>query len=128
MKSASLKRVSVFVIFLSFGLFFLSTGCRKKKDTIANVYVYDSNNASVSGASVRLYGTSTTNPGKPPVIDYSTTTDASGLASFNLNDMYQLGQSGVAVLNIAVTKETLSGTGIIKCDQEKTSEVAVFIN
>jgi hypothetical protein len=90
--------------------------------------VYDSNNSAVSGASVRLYGTSTMTPGKAPVIDYSTTSDASGLATFNLNDMYQLGQSGVAVLNIAVTKETLSGTGIIKCDQEKTSEVAVFVN
>lgn len=128
MKNTKIQSLSVFALVLSIGFFFLSTGCRKKKDTIANIYVYDSNNASVSGASVRLYGTSTMNPGKPPVVDMTTTTDASGMASFNLNDIYQLGQSGVAVLNIAATKETLSGTGIIKCDQEKTSEVAVFVN
>ena len=54
-------------------------------------------------------------------------TDASGKATFNFNDVYQLGQAGVAVLNIDATKDGKTGQGIIKVEQEETSEETVFI-
>ena len=40
------------------------SSCRKKADTIANIYVRDESNAVVEGAMVVLYGT---NPQNPPV-------------------------------------------------------------
>lgn len=104
-----------------------STGCRKKKDTLANIYVLDDNNERVAGATVRLYGTATV-PGKAPVVDMTAITDGNGLATFSLNDIYQLGQSGVAVLDITVTKELMSGQGIIKIEQEEVNEETVFVN
>lgn len=103
----------------------LSAGCRKKKDTIAVIYVRDVNNELVSGATVKLYGESTTN--KPSTLSMSSTTNTSGEATFNLNDVYQLGQAGVAVLNIDASKDDASGEGIIKVEQETTSDETVFI-
>lgn len=111
------------------GVLLSSTGCRKKKDTIAKIYVRDVANEPVSGATVRLYGQDTNNSDGDQVValDKTATTNASGEATFNFNDVYQLGQAGVAVLDIDAQKDGMSGSGIIKIEQEKTSEETVFI-
>lgn len=118
--------------FLTFGLFALLSvvtviGCRKKEDTIAKIYVRDASNQAVAGARVVIYGQSTIN--QPANVNlYDTTyTNSAGEAIFNFNDVYQLGQAGVAVLNIDVQKDALNGQGIIKVEQEVTSEETVFV-
>jgi len=105
----------------------LSTGCRKKKDTIAKIYVRDAANELVSGATVILKGVSTTNNAANVNLYDTTETNSSGEAIFNFNDVYQLGQAGVAVLNIEAKKNGLTGQGIIKIEEEVTSEETVFI-
>jgi hypothetical protein len=116
-----------FALILGLGVVFSSTGCRKKKETIAEITVLDAQNAAVAGARVVLKGESTV-PNSPPVVLFDTTsTNSGGVASFNFDDVYQLGQAGVAVLNIEATKDALSGTGIIKVEQETTSKETVFI-
>jgi len=109
------------------GVVFSSSGCRKKKDTIAKIYVRDTMNAPVIGAQVVLKGESTVTPSPPVVLFDTTTTNGSGEAIFNFNDVYQLGQAGVAVLNIEAEAGGLTGQGIIKVEQETTSEETVFI-
>jgi hypothetical protein len=84
---------------ISAGLIVSSSGCRKKKDTIAKIYVKDEFSAPVQGAQVVL----------------------------KFNDVYQLGQAGVAVLDIEVEKGLLTGQGIIKIEAETTSEQIIFI-
>ncbi|MFT5858245.1 MAG: hypothetical protein ACI865_000329 [Flavobacteriaceae bacterium] len=118
--------------FFTFSLFALLIGvtfvsCRKKEDTIAVIKVLDANNQVVIGATVILYGQSTTN--QPSSVDlYDTTqTNSAGEASFNFNEVYQLGQAGVAVLNIDVNSGSLSGQGIIKIEQETTTTETVFV-
>ncbi|WP_343635550.1 hypothetical protein [Fluviicola sp.] len=112
---------------LGMGVVFSSTGCRKKKDTTALIYVLDANNSRVAGAQVVLKGESTV-PNSPPVVLFDTTlSDASGVASFNFNDVYQLGQAGVAVLNIEARKDALTGEAIIKIEEEKENQETVFI-
>lgn len=102
-------------------------GCRKKEDTIAEITVRDASNQAVAGARVVLYGQSTTNqPANVELYD-TTTTNSAGVAIFNFNDVYQLGQAGVAVLNIDVQKDALTGQGIIKVEQEVTSKETVFV-
>ncbi|MFN5910972.1 MAG: hypothetical protein ACK45H_06535, partial [Bacteroidota bacterium] len=62
------------------------------------------------------------------VVVYDTTlTNSSGVAVFNYNDEYQLGQAGVAVLDIKAFKGGAQGQGIIKVEQETTSEETVYI-
>ena len=111
------------------GLFF-SSGCRKKKDTIAKIYVRDSDNLPVTDATVILYGEDSDPSTPSPLITIhdTMTTNSAGEAVFNFNDVYQLGQAGVAVLNISAKKGTMTGEGIIKVEQETTSEETVFIS
>lgn len=112
---------------IGMGVVFSSTGCRKKKDTRAIIYVLDANNERVAGAEVVLKGESTI-PNSPPVVLFDTTlSDGSGVAYFDFNDVYQLGQAGVAVLNIEARKNALSGEAIIKIEEEKDNEETVFI-
>jgi hypothetical protein len=106
---------------------FTFTSCRKKGDTIANIYVKDEGNLSVSGAMVILYGTNTGNTPQQVAVFDTLYTNATGLASFNFNDIYQLGQAGVAVLDIKAQKLNKIGQGIIKIEAETINEETVFI-
>ena len=123
-----MKKNRLFIIAL-FALVSMTAfvGCRKKEDTIAKIYVRDSANQAVSGAQVVLYGQSTTGQPSSVVLYDTTTSNSSGVATFNFDETYKLGQAGVAVLNIDVQKGGLVGQGIIKVEEEVTSEETVFI-
>lgn len=118
---------SLFFIFIAGLGLALSSGCRKKGDTIAIINVMNVANQPVSGAQVVLYGKSTTNQPANVVLYDTTLTNSDGKAVFNFNDVYQLGQAGVAILNIEATLNTAIGEGIIKVEEETTSEETVFI-
>ncbi len=124
--NTSVKRTLLFAFVAVLGVA-LSSGCRKKADTIAIIYVRDVANQLVSGAQVVLYGQSTTNQPANVVLYDTTTSNTSGVAKFNFNDVYQLGQAGVAVLNIEASFAGAAGQGIIKIEQEVTSTETVFI-
>lgn len=118
-------KITVFGI-LSLGLM-VSVSCKKKKDTLAKITVYDDTNSVVADCRVVLKGTSTTNQQSDVNLYDTAYTNGSGEAIFNFNDVYQLGQAGVAVLNIEAQKNGLKGTGIIKIEEEKTKEERVYI-
>lgn len=113
--------------FLSIMVMTVMVSCRKKEDTIAIIHVRNSANEGVAGARVILYGQSTTNQPSSVVLFDTTLTNSTGDATFNFNDVYQLGQAGVAVLNISVDANGMTGQGIIKVEEETTSEETVFI-
>lgn len=122
----------IFLIAVASSVVFSMSSCRKKGDTIANIYVRDESNNAVANATVILYGTPTGNPvgtNSPGFVNINDTiySNTSGLASFNLNDVYQLGQAGVAILDIKAQKANKIGTGIIKIEAEKTNEATIFI-
>lgn len=108
------------------------TSCRKKKDTIAHIYVRDESDNPIENATVVLFGTPTGNPvgtDFPGLVNLRDTvlTNSSGLAVFNLSDVYQSGQAGVAILDIEAFKLNRSGDGIIKIEPETISEQSVII-
>ena len=103
------------------------SACRKKMDTVAHIYVKDETNASVSNAMVVLYGTNTQQTPQQVAVFDTAYTNANGLATFNYNELYQLGQAGVAVLDIKAQKGNKIGQGIIKIEAEKVNEETVFI-
>ena len=105
----------------------VTTSCRKKLDTTANIYVKDENNASVSNAMVVLYGTNTQGTPQQVAVFDTAYTNLNGMATFNFNDLYQLGQAGVAVLDIDAKKGNKAGAGIIKIEAEKLNEETVYI-
>lgn len=115
------------ILTLTIGAAILSIGsCRKKDDTIAKIYVLDQNNSRVAGATVELIGESSGGNGtlRDPKV---ATTNEQGEATFNYNDVYQLGQCGVAIFKIKASLGGAVGNGIIKVEQEETTEETVFI-
>ncbi len=101
--------------------------CVKKEDTIAKIEVRDENNDVVEQAMVVLHGTSTCNcPSQVAVYDTAYTNSA-GIATFSYNEIYQLGQAGVAVLDIEAYKSNRFGQGIIKIEAEMINEETVII-
>lgn len=118
------------IIFFLIGFILLpSLGCRKKKDTIVNITVKDATNVRVAGASVRLWADPSV-PGAtvdPLWNNFNSTTDGAGVASFNMNEIYKLGQAGVAVANIEASFSGATGQGVIKIEEEKTNVETVFI-
>lgn len=123
---ATFSKYALFALIAILGVG-VNVGCRKKKDTIAKIYVRDASSQYVEGATVILYGQSTINQGANVVLYDTTLTNSSGVAIFNYNEVYQLGQAGVAVLNIKAFKNGAQGQGIIKIEEEVTSEETVFI-
>ena len=105
-------------------------GCRKKEDTIALVLVKNDANEVVSGATVKLKAEGTTtepNSINTDIFPMSSITNSEGKATFNFNEVYQLGQAGVAVLTIEVVAGSATGQGVIKVEQEETTTETVFV-
>jgi hypothetical protein len=115
------------LLFISFLLF---AGCNKKEDTIAKIFVYDQDSNPVSGAAVSLYPSSSGCVGCVVNEEWypkESTTNSAGEASFNFNDVYQEGQAGVVVIDIDVSAGGFTGQGVIKVEQETTTEEIVYI-
>lgn len=117
-------------IFFLFGIMISISmiSCRKEGETIARIEVVDTAGLPFPGAMVRLYPTPTIIEHGAIIIDDTLYTDADGMAIFDYTDMYNLGQAGFAVLDIEVRSgDTLYGEGIIKIEDEKTTEEKVII-
>jgi hypothetical protein len=105
-------------------------GCSKKVDTLAVIVVKNVANNFVSGATVTLKAEGTTtepNSINTEIYPMSGTSNAQGEATFNFNEVYQAGQAGVAVLTIEVVAGSTTGQGVIKVEQEETTEEVVFV-
>lgn len=117
------------LVFLLGGLLSISLlSCRKESPTIARIRVVDTSGAPFAGAMVRLYPTPTVLEHGSIIIDDTLYTDIDGYCIFDYTEKYNLGQAGFAVLDIEVKSgDTLYGEGIIKIEDEKTSEETVII-
>ncbi|MCC6839009.1 MAG: hypothetical protein IT230_02495 [Flavobacteriales bacterium] len=102
--------------------------CNKEKDTKATVTVLDSAGAAVNGAYVKLYA----DPVDPLQADFTRltkegTTGSDGKVIFDYSEFYKRGQAGFAVLDILATKDSLSGEGIIRIEEEQDNEETVVV-
>lgn len=109
-------------------LSFSTNSCRKEEPTIAKIIVRDTANVLVPGARVILFGKSTTTPPQPVTRIDTLFTNSAGVAIFDYTDDFQLGSAGFTVLNIDASKDSLSGTGVIKIDDEEETVETVFID
>lgn len=112
--------------FLPLVAIIMFSSCGKSGDTIATVTILDGAGVPVAGALVNVVGEDS-NGDNPGVIDRESTTDASGKAIFNFNDLYKRGSGGFAVLKVYASKDAMSGDGIIKVEEQKNNEGTVTI-
>ena len=132
-KQTAMKATRTFQFVLGILLLVASTmtltSCVKEEPTVAVVHVIDANGDPVQGATVRLYGSPSQSP--PPAnaiaLDTTLTTDATGTVTMDYSEYYKLGQAGFAVLDIEAYKGALYGVGIIKVEEQETTEVTVEI-
>lgn len=102
--------------------------CRKEGNTLARVTVVDTSGTPFAGAMVRLYPTPTVTSHGAIIIDDTLYSGVDGMCTFDYTDKYNLGQAGFAVLDIECRAgDTLYGEGIIKIEDEQTSEATVVL-
>jgi hypothetical protein len=104
-------------------------GCKKDLQTIATVLVVNDEGQPIPGATVRLYSNPSEFPPPPNALRFDTTqvTNGTGKVTFDFTDFYKKGQAGFAVLDIEAYKGSLDGDGIIKIEEETTTEETVII-
>ncbi len=125
----------IFAVTLIVLLAFTISGCRKDKKTIATITVVSGTGAPVPGVTVKVYSSCSECPGPAGGPRFDTTTMSSltqitngtGKVSYDFSEFYKKGQAGFAVLDIKATKGNLIGSGIIKIEEETTSEETITI-
>jgi hypothetical protein len=105
-------------------------GCKKDKQTIATVKVVNEEGDPIPGATVRLYSVPSEDEPRPNELRFDTTqvTNGTGLVTFDFTEFYKKGQAGFAVLDIEAYKGSLNGDGIIKIEEETTTEEVIEID
>ena len=121
--------LKVFVSTLTVCTLFVFSSCKKDPETIATILVLNSDGEPIPGASVRLYSNPSPESTNNNALRFDTTnlTNGSGKVTFNFTDFYKKGEAGFAVLDIEAFKGVLYGTGIIKIEEQTTTEESVEI-
>jgi len=111
-------------------LSFTLSSCKKDKQTIATVKVVNEDGDPIPGATVRLYSVPSDDEPRPNQLRFDTTqvTNGTGIVTFDFSEFYKKGQAGFAVLDIEAYKGSLNGDGIIKIEEEETTEEIVEID
>ena len=105
-------------------VFFISNSCYKPKSTIATITVLNnSNNAPVSGATVRLFYDDPTGVNTSLVDEQNTTSDE-GVVNFDFSSYYKDGQAGFAVLDIEVNNVFV---GVVQIEERATTEKTIYL-
>lgn len=126
--SCQLDSMQSILLTFSLSLIFVLQGCYKKQDTILKVYVRNSNGQIVAGANVKIYAEPTdTSKQNESIINFNDNTDEKGIVSFNLNELYESGQTGVAILKAKAGYLNLAGENIVPITEEKTNETFIEI-
>lgn len=108
---------------------FLFTSCEQEVETIATIIVKNELGSAVPGATVRLFGVGSVEDDFIGEVRFDTTavTNGTGKVSFNFSEFYKQGQAGFVVLDIEASKGSLFGQGIIKIEEEATTEEVIGI-
>lgn len=107
---------------------FFTLSCDKEEDTIVRITAVTEEGPVVAGAEVRLFGQGTVDQEQVGDIriDQTVFTASNGIAEFDFTDLYVPGQSGFAILNVEITKETPDGLlyveGVVNVTEEETTD------
>lgn len=119
----------LFVFTILAGSLAVFSGCKKDKETIATILVLNDEGDPVPSATVRLFSNPSPGSTNNNALRFDTTgvTNGTGKVTFNFTEFYKKGQAGFAVLDIEATKGNLAGTGIVKIEEETTTEESITV-
>lgn len=100
----------------------------KKDPSILKVFVRSSNNELVSNAKVVIIGDVNSDPATPAHVD-TVLTNTSGFAYFDMEEFFsKLGKKeSTGYFDVLVKKDTLEGSGYIRCRAHITNVLTVVI-
>ncbi len=109
------------------GLF--SSSCVKEEKSTAVITVKDST-GTVAGAKVRIYGepSDTAYTGKEVIVDEEKKTGNEGKVTFDLSNNYELGQAGLLVLDVKVTKDSVQVKDFIEVKEMEENTKTIELN
>ena len=98
--------------------------CYKTNATSLTVQVNNGSGTALAGATVKVKGVPPENTeGTPLLIDFTEATNGNGIAFFNMNGIYNPGQSGVAIVEVLIQKDGLSAEGTINLLEETNNKI-----
>ena len=104
------------------------TSCYKSKPTTLRVEVKTISGSVVSEANVKVMGVPPDNSGNNLLlIDYEEATNGDGIAFFNLDEIYQPGQSGVAIVEVTAQKSGLAAVKTAELREEIDNRVELVL-
>jgi hypothetical protein len=110
-----------------FCLIFLMASCYKVEPTTLEVTVKDGAGNVVPNALVYVEGEPTVSPSPAIEAIYESETNSNGVVLFELSNIYQPGQSGVAILKVFAEKNDKTGSTVIELSQETNNKLDVVI-
>ena len=121
-----MMRMSIRFFLFSFLTIALSA-CYREQTTIVTVLVKNTSGNLIENAQVRLYAEPTGTAESEIFIDMTKNSNSKGEAYFNLSNVYEPGQNGVAILAVSCQKLNLTGQGVIEVRQEENNLIDIII-
>ena len=110
-----------------FCLIFLFVSCYKVEPTTLEVTVKDNAGNAIPNAIVYVEGEPTVSPSPSIEAIYESETNANGVVQFELGNIYQPGQSGVAILKVIAEKNDKIGSGTIELIEETNNKLDIVM-
>ena len=110
-----------------FCLIFLFFSCYKVEPTTLEVTVKDNNGNVIPNAFVYVEGEPTISPSPSVEAIYESETNSNGVVQFELSNIYQPGQSGVAILKVIAEKNDKIGSATIELIEETNNKLDMVV-
>ena len=110
-----------------FSLIFLFVSCYKVEPTTLEVTVKDNTGNVIPNALVYVEGEPTVSPSPSLEAIYESQTNSNGVVQFELSNIYQPGQSGVAILKVIAEKNDKIGSATIELIEETNNKLDIVV-
>ena len=110
-----------------FCLISLFVSCYKVEPTTLEVTVKDNTGNVIPNAIVYAEGEPTISPSPSIEAIYESETNSNGVVQFELGNIYQPGQSGVAILKVIAEKNDKIGSGTIELIEEINNKLDIVV-
>ena len=110
-----------------FCLISLFVSCYKVEPTTLEVTVKDNTGNVIPNAIVYVEGEPTISPSPSIEAIYESETNSNGVVQFELGNIYQPGQSGVAILKVIAEKNDKIGSGTIELIEEINNKLDIVV-
>lgn len=107
----------------------LASACKNDDPSVLKIFVRSASNDLIDGAQVVIVGDVNSNPPSLAYVD-TLPTNASGFASFNMDDYFTQvgGKTATGYFNVIVKKDGKEGSAYVRCRSHITTVETIFLS